>query len=719
MNMDWFTEVAATVGSRSLVNGFLGISFKAALVLLGALLVTGLLRRASASTRHQIWAVALVSVLALPALTLALPAWQVPMLPAALAPAGVDTVPSPADASPAMQGSSASPSEASPIGGVPAAEEGRPAGAAPAAEDGRSAGVAPEREQLVDGDPRTSGYRSEGGSAYRSEGGFAGTALAGRDVAGILLAGWALGVAFFLARLGVSAAAAYWLVRGAAPVNDATLLREIRAARRDLGIRSEVRVVCSERVSMPLAWGLLRPAVLLPAESTRWSAPRRRIVLLHEMAHLKRRDCQMLLLGRLVNAFHWFNPLAWTATWRLQAERERACDDLVLSTGTRGADYAEHLLEIARAVKAARTPSWAAVAMARPSELEGRLLAILDPRRRRGRATRAVTGAAALAVGMLVVPLAALQPWAIAEERQIDPSGDPIPGPIGDELEQTVAVPPAPQLDIEVERQPIGRLDPQPGREAPLAGSVAAEGPANGPAAGVPVGHAASAVHGQEVNARVLEAFMTALRDEDAQIRSQAAHALGTIESDQAVAALSEALRNDASAGVRSQAAWALGMIESNEAVAALATAISDENAGVRSQAAWALGMIESDEALAALATAISDENAGVRSQAAWALGMIESDQAVPALASALADEQAQVRSQAAWALGMIESPEAVEALGGVLRNDASAEVRSQAAWALGMIEDETALEALLDALTDESIEVRKQALWAVAQISG
>ena len=672
--MGWFTEIAATIGSGSLVNGFLGISFKAALVLLGALLVTALLRRASASTRHQVWAAALVSVLALPALTLMLPAWQVPVI------TGAET--------PAVRGA-------------------------------RGSGAAMPDRSLVEKAPSGTQQSGDGStSTMPAARDVAGRLPGGRDVAGALLAVWALGVGFFLARLAVSAAAACRLVRRATPVTEEVLLREARAAGRDLGIRSEVRVVRSEAVSMPLAWGLVRPTVVLPAESTAWSAQRRRVVLLHEMAHLKRRDCQMLMLGRLVNAIHWFNPLAWTATRHLQAERERACDDLVLSSGTRGADYAEHLLEIARAVKAIRTPSWAAVAMARPSELEGRLLAILDPQRRRGRATRAVTGVAALAVGMLVVPLAALQPGAIAQGQPIDRSGDSIAGPIGGELEQTIAAPPAPLPDTRVEPL-IGRLDTKPGLGAQLPGSAPAERPANGPAAGGPMGHPASAVSGQEVDARVLEAFMTALRDTDAEIREQAAHALGTIESDQAVAALSEALRNDASAGVRSQAAWALGMIESDQAVAALAAAVSDADASVRSQAVWALGMIESDEAVAALTTAISDESAGVRSQAAWALGRIESDQAVPALISALADEQAHVRSQAAWALGMIESPQAVEALGGTLRNDQSAEVRSQAAWALGMIEDEAALEALLDAFTDESLEVRKQALWAVAQISG
>jgi beta-lactamase regulating signal transducer with metallopeptidase domain len=62
---------------------------------------------------------------------------------------------------------------------------------------------------------------------------------------------------------------------------------------------------------------------------------RRWVVLLHELSHAKRLDCAARLVGQLACAVYWFNPLAWLALTWLQAESERACDDLVLRAGTK------------------------------------------------------------------------------------------------------------------------------------------------------------------------------------------------------------------------------------------------------------------------------------------------------------------------------------------------------------------------------------------------
>jgi TonB family protein len=89
--------------------------------------------------------------------------------------------------------------------------------------------------------------------------------------------------------------------------------------------------------------------------------------------------------------------------------RERAADDVVLSVGAPAPDYASHLLEIARTMQSSPAIGWAAVAMARPSELEGRLLAILDSRRSRKSHGRASAWLAALVACAIAVPFAALQ----------------------------------------------------------------------------------------------------------------------------------------------------------------------------------------------------------------------------------------------------------------------------------------------------------------------
>jgi beta-lactamase regulating signal transducer with metallopeptidase domain len=132
---------------------------------------------------------------------------------------------------------------------------------------------------------------------------------------------------------------------------------------------------------MPLTWGWRRPVVLLPAEAAQWPEERKRIVLLHELAHVKRWDCLTQLVARVICAFYWFNPLVWLAARQMCVERERACDDLVLNGGCKASDYASHLVEIARSFR--RVPQVAAIAMARSSGLEKRITAIVDGTRNR------------------------------------------------------------------------------------------------------------------------------------------------------------------------------------------------------------------------------------------------------------------------------------------------------------------------------------------------
>jgi TonB family protein len=164
--------------------------------------------------------------------------------------------------------------------------------------------------------------------------------------------------------------------------------------------------------SMPMAFGILRSAILLPADASEWSEERRQVVLLHELAHVRRGDVATHLLARLALIAYWWNPLAWFAWRECVKERERAADDLVLNAGTSAPDYARHLLEVARSMQLAPATGWAAVGMVRRSQLEIRLRSILDSRVNRnatGRVSALIAAMAAMVAGLLIAPLAAVR----------------------------------------------------------------------------------------------------------------------------------------------------------------------------------------------------------------------------------------------------------------------------------------------------------------------
>jgi beta-lactamase regulating signal transducer with metallopeptidase domain len=189
----------------------------------------------------------------------------------------------------------------------------------------------------------------------------------------------------------------------------------------ELGLRRRVTLVTISGPAMPMTWGVRHPVVLLPADAESWPERRRRDVLLHELAHVERRDCLTQLLAVLSCAAYWFHPLVWLAAGRLRVERERACDDRVLTAGAVPSEYAEHLLEIARTLRAGAATALAGLAMARPSHLATRLLDVLEPTRRREALTRRLGWTAGVGALLVVGVVAALRP-AVARAADLTPT---------------------------------------------------------------------------------------------------------------------------------------------------------------------------------------------------------------------------------------------------------------------------------------------------------
>ncbi len=104
-------------------------------------------------------------------------------------------------------------------------------------------------------------------------------------------------------------------------------------------------------VSVPLTCGVLRPAVLVPEDFQSWSPAQRQTVLLHESAHIRRRDCLWHYIAQVACTLLWFHPVVWILEARLRREEELACDDAVVASGMEPAEYAEILLDTARTLQ--------------------------------------------------------------------------------------------------------------------------------------------------------------------------------------------------------------------------------------------------------------------------------------------------------------------------------------------------------------------------------
>lgn len=190
---------------------------------------------------------------------------------------------------------------------------------------------------------------------------------------------WLIPACLLLARVGAAQFALARLRRGAVRIHDLTMIEAAAEAASAMGLRRRVELrEAPER--MPLTFGIFRPTVLLPKGAESWPRERLRLTLLHEMAHVARRDPAALALAGTARALLWFNPLAWTACRAVASEAEHACDDRVLAAGASPAPYARTLIETVRDGWAGEPVPSGAIGMASGAEIEARMKAILSPR---------------------------------------------------------------------------------------------------------------------------------------------------------------------------------------------------------------------------------------------------------------------------------------------------------------------------------------------------
>jgi beta-lactamase regulating signal transducer with metallopeptidase domain len=230
------------------------------------------------------------------------------------------------------------------------------------------------------------------------------------DPAFVLLLVWIAGALGVAGGIVVGVLRVGRLKRNAVPIQHGWSVALLRRLCDEMGVTRPVTLLEGDADAMPMTWGILRPMVLLPSSASGWQEARLLAVLRHELAHVRRLDTLTQLIAEVACAVHWFNPVVWIMARRLRIEREMACDDAVLAAGSVASEYAAQLVALARSFRPVPATVFAAVTMATPSQLKGRVHALLDERRSRGRVAGGSLVTAWIAAVLLVVPLAAMTP---------------------------------------------------------------------------------------------------------------------------------------------------------------------------------------------------------------------------------------------------------------------------------------------------------------------
>jgi beta-lactamase regulating signal transducer with metallopeptidase domain/thiol-disulfide isomerase/thioredoxin len=174
-----------------------------------------------------------------------------------------------------------------------------------------------------------------------------------------------------------------------------------------LGIGRRVTVAICERIAAPVLVGIVRPMILLPpAALTGWSPDEIEMVLLHELAHVRRWDNLVNLVQRFVEAALFFHPVVWLVSRWIRAEREACCDAVVVGRTNQPHAYAEMLVALAAQMPRSVLFHPAASSAMAAGPLRGRVRRILglqdDPMLVSGKSLGAVMGSLLVVATLLM-----------------------------------------------------------------------------------------------------------------------------------------------------------------------------------------------------------------------------------------------------------------------------------------------------------------------------
>ena len=143
---------------------------------------------------------------------------------------------------------------------------------------------------------------------------------------------WFCGILFYIAYVLISNRRFNIKLKGSEPVSEERVQEIYGKCKSVLNVGCNIPVLYTEAVGTPSIYGILHPKFLLPKKLTdRLNDKELEYVFLHELAHYKRKDIQVIFAVTLIKAFYWFNPFIWYAFYRMRMDCENSCDAMVMS----------------------------------------------------------------------------------------------------------------------------------------------------------------------------------------------------------------------------------------------------------------------------------------------------------------------------------------------------------------------------------------------------
>jgi len=191
---------------------------------------------------------------------------------------------------------------------------------------------------------------------------------------------WLVGSVVAAGRVATGTAVCAKYRRKAKPLDSKRIIALVEKFSNRIGLRKIPAVMISDSTAVAYVNGLTRPVLFLPSQVSRWPEERLTSVLLHELAHIKRKDHISWPLINLAVSWLWFNPLVWVALDRIRRDKEKACDDYAISNGFNKNRYAKHLLEVYTFLTTSDRPAPVSLPFVRKNQVKERIIYMLNQR---------------------------------------------------------------------------------------------------------------------------------------------------------------------------------------------------------------------------------------------------------------------------------------------------------------------------------------------------